>query len=456
MNWHFDALTSLHAVLLGSLWAGFVVVVPGCLLGARPDGGWSASSHGASRLALAAFLLTWAATLLVLNDAAAPRLVVSDPSASKAWLPTLMHQYGGLGPASFEGPDRPLGMRLAEGLWLSGALLGLARVARDLLRLQTWVRAARPMPLSLLLPELDGALGAYIRARGITVRVSGHVLQPSALGMLRPTILVPSDFTEQLGPEERAALLAHEVAHLGRRDFPKNVALHILSALLWFNPAFGALRRRYVQSRELACDAEACRFVSSPVVLARALERIAHFEPAPHPALGTLGDGGALLTRVRALVGRSSGPSLLFRSLALAAVAASASLGVSAASQAASLYFRDSSRSIYLAKDRLDLDHFTADVCMLLRDEGLYDTDDFGGGYAPVSLTLHNREAVINGITLPSPIQDKLQVVFAEHGVRWREETFLRFYQADSEVGVRDGGARYGERIGSGRWLGAR
>lgn len=451
MTWHLDALTTLRGVLLSSLWAALVIATPWAGISAHWGLPRTRAAHSTSRGSLGVFFFVWASTLAVLNAAAAPRLVISDPDSARVWLPMLLDG------SAFWGA-LPEGLAAArwgpwEVVWLAGFAVSLARVTADLWRMKRRLRSTQPLRLESVIGARDTRLETHMKAARIAVRTSHRVHQPCALGFWRPTILVPVRFLEDFPAPERSALLAHEVAHLDRHDVPKNLALHLLGAVLWFNPGFLFLRLAYIRSRELACDVRACRYLDSPVALARALERVARAEPSPLPGLASLGGGCALLTRVRALVGRSP-PLPLRRGVAGAAVVlASASFGVVTAQVTASTYFRERSRDSYLSAERLDLDQFTADVCTLLRDDGLYETDQFGGGYGPVSLTVRDREAVINGSRVPSPTQERLRSIFADHGVRWREETFLRFYQADSEVGHRAGSARVGERIGTGRWL---
>jgi beta-lactamase regulating signal transducer with metallopeptidase domain len=80
---------------------------------------------------------------------------------------------------------------------------------------------------------------------------------PAVTGFLRPRIVIPLDFTAQFSARERAAILAHEAAHLARQDARVNAAIALLRCLCWFNPFvhLGAMWLR--KDQELACDASA-------------------------------------------------------------------------------------------------------------------------------------------------------------------------------------------------------
>lgn len=78
---------------------------------------------------------------------------------------------------------------------------------------------------------------------------------PASFGLLRPRIVVPHDFAERYAPAEQALVIAHEQAHIARRDALANLLAAAFQCVFWFNPLvhLGVLRLR--QDQELACDA---------------------------------------------------------------------------------------------------------------------------------------------------------------------------------------------------------
>src|SRR5262249_49362117 len=60
---------------------------------------------------------------------------------------------------------------------------------------------------------------------------------------------------ERLSPEGLRAVLAHELAHLRRRDHWVRWLELAAECLWWWNPVFLFVRRRIRQNAELACDA---------------------------------------------------------------------------------------------------------------------------------------------------------------------------------------------------------
>lgn len=78
---------------------------------------------------------------------------------------------------------------------------------------------------------------------------------PAVIGVLRPRVVVPDDFEGRYTPREREVVLAHEHAHLQRRDPPVNALMALATCVNWFNPAVHVMSRWLRIDQELACDA---------------------------------------------------------------------------------------------------------------------------------------------------------------------------------------------------------
>ncbi|MGJ9419803.1 M56 family metallopeptidase [Massilia sp. CMS3.1] len=85
--------------------------------------------------------------------------------------------------------------------------------------------------------------------------VSAGDVGPASVGLFRPRIFVPSDFTRRCSALEQVLIVAHERAHIDRRDAIGNLLCAMFQCVFWFNPLchFGA--RRFRQDQEIACDA---------------------------------------------------------------------------------------------------------------------------------------------------------------------------------------------------------
>jgi beta-lactamase regulating signal transducer with metallopeptidase domain len=106
----------------------------------------------------------------------------------------------------------------------------------------------------------------FIASLGLPIDRSGEVLRaafstgsPVVMGMMRPKIVVPSDFETRYAPEEQALILAHERTHVRRGDLIMNALWAFARCLFWFNPLIHIAARLSRFDQELACDASVMR-----------------------------------------------------------------------------------------------------------------------------------------------------------------------------------------------------
>ena len=113
--------------------------------------------------------------------------------------------------------------------------------------------------------HLHARLAAYAHAIQLahvpTASESDLISVPAAVGILRPTILLPSGWREW-DRDKLDAVLAHEMSHVARRDgLTQHLAL-LHRALFWFSPLSWWLNRHLVELAEQASD-EAALFVGA-------------------------------------------------------------------------------------------------------------------------------------------------------------------------------------------------
>ena len=157
-----------------------------------------------------------------------------------------------------------------------------------------------------------------LRASPVTTKgLGGHPVdlatEPFACGIFRWTMVFPEWIERDLSRAEWQALLAHEVAHLVRRDPWWLLIGEILCSCFAFQPLNFLARSRWQQSTELLCDDWAIEQDVLPTSLAHCLTRV--FESRTQrrgAALGltALGDSGSLTHRIHWLLrsGRSIEP----------------------------------------------------------------------------------------------------------------------------------------------------
>ncbi|MBN1362107.1 MAG: M56 family metallopeptidase [Sedimentisphaerales bacterium] len=139
-------------------------------------------------------------------------------------------------------------------LHLSGSLMVLFWLLWQSVRLAAWVvRRSAPAPAALqaLSREVQAELGYFKR---LDVRVGAEAGSPMAFQLLRPMIVLPQRTAEALSDEELRPVLAHEIAHLKRRDPLVNTLQILLFGIWWFHPAYWWLSRKLRRVREECCD----------------------------------------------------------------------------------------------------------------------------------------------------------------------------------------------------------
>jgi bla regulator protein BlaR1 len=202
--------------------------------------------------------------------------------------------------------------------WLVGLLLMSGRLLGGLVYASRLRRAGA----QALGAEWQQRLAALAHRAGLRRPValleSARVAGPLVLGHLRPAILLPLGAVAGLSPALLEALLAHELAHIVRRDYLLNLGLAVAEVLFFYHPAVWFMAGCLRAERENCCDDQAAALCGGDRLrVARALAALAELEtiPAAMPRLALaaagVGGRGSLLARVRRLaLARPSAPTL--------------------------------------------------------------------------------------------------------------------------------------------------
>ena len=129
---------------------------------------------------------------------------------------------------------------------------------------------------------------------------------PSVIGAFAPVVILPINALTGLTTDQLRGLLAHELAHVRRHDYLVNAIQTIVETLLFYHPAVWWISRVIRQERENSCDDLAAQ-VCDRATYAQALASMEQLRQVPPPALAAR--GGALLPRIRRILGMPDSPS---------------------------------------------------------------------------------------------------------------------------------------------------
>ena len=132
---------------------------------------------------------------------------------------------------------------------------------------------------------------------------SALVKTPLVIGYFKPVILLPFGTIAGLSPDQVEAILAHELAHIYRKDYLLNMLQALVEILFFFNPAIWWMSDYVRVERENCCDDQAIALCGNPLTYARALTNLQTISgSAPQLALAFAGKDGSLLGRIKRLV----------------------------------------------------------------------------------------------------------------------------------------------------------
>jgi uncharacterized protein (TIGR03435 family) len=322
------------AALVNHLWQSTVVVLAAWLLALCMRGNPARTRYWVWMTASVKFLIPFSLFVAVGESL---RLVVAAPVQSPRFA-TVMQQIA----QPFPHASTPVGVTdfgfapqtqvaASNSHWLPIAL-ACVWLCGFLTVVFSWARSWRQLRATARSAVAVAPQG--MRHAAIPILASDRLLEPGVFGILRPVLLLPRSITERLSPQQLAAILAHEMAHVRRRDNLTS-ALHMaVCALFWFHPATWWIGARLMEERECACDESVLQSGNPAELYAESILSVCRFY-VESPLACMSGVTGADLKQriVRIMSGHATrrlglGRTLLLASAALLIVAAPVTLGL--------------------------------------------------------------------------------------------------------------------------------
>lgn len=148
---------------------------------------------------------------------------------------------------------------LVGALWLLVYMVGLARaLARQLRARRLWrglLASAERLQQGQLQAHIAFTAGqrGLITQRGLTVMRTEAAVSPMLIGVLHPTLLLPSHM-DALTAEQQQMIIAHELHHWRVHDPLCLTIAAFLQTVFWFNPTLRWMAKQMEWALELQCD----------------------------------------------------------------------------------------------------------------------------------------------------------------------------------------------------------
>ena len=202
-------------------------------------------------------------------------------------------------------------------LYCGGVCAMLGRLILSVMSARRLVRRSSPVTDAPLVERFRSLARRCSVSLAPALARADQITVPKVVGLLKPTVLLPSAAASGLTPEQLEMVLVHELIHLRRHDLWVNLLQRAAEVVLFFNPALWYLSRRISTLREYCCDEATCRMMTETVdeprtEYALALLRIAELSQPLAGRIRRKMDAGELATL--AAGGRS--PSELRRRVA--------------------------------------------------------------------------------------------------------------------------------------------
>ena len=161
------------------------------------------------------------------------------------------------------------------GAWVAVASWHLAGVGRGLWHLYTLRKSCVTVDPDVLDAQLRETLARNQSPRRIALCTSDVVHVPTAVGLVKPAIVLPVWVMRELSGDELNQILLHELAHLRRWDDWTNLAQKLVKALFFFHPAVWWIEKKVSLEREMACDDAVLAETARPRAYAECLAHLA-------------------------------------------------------------------------------------------------------------------------------------------------------------------------------------
>jgi len=215
--------------------------------------------------------------------------------------------------------------------WLLVVAVLIGRFVFLCLQTRRLVNEATPLKTLRELPRYPDLVDAAGLRRAPKLLVSDGLPSPTLVGGFYPAVLLPFEVVETASDEDLEMMVAHELAHLARKDLWWQGLEGLVQTVFFFHPLLWLARQRSHLATESATDALAIRIAGAPPrryaeMLVRVTLHTQNPVRPPAPVLALFGSSRTLYQRIDAMQTLNTKPTLARVAATILAVAGAVTL----------------------------------------------------------------------------------------------------------------------------------
>lgn len=277
MNHPFLLITTSNATevlatsLLHSLWQATVIGLIFLFLLKIIPTTKSALRYKLGLLSLLTILLCWLGTLSILNQSpaettpsiatlestSAPAVMTVTPIDAPAVNPVKSSNKQAVTRPTPQAPEPNSQWSIHSILmliWSTGVILMIIRLFIALGGTKRHRNRAIVIEDPAMLARFEKLCALQNITRNILFAATTTLKSPGVIGIVKPTILIPTSMLTGFTTSDLEAIVAHELAHIRRHDYLFNLLQMVMESLFFFNPAVWWISHRIRMEREACCD----------------------------------------------------------------------------------------------------------------------------------------------------------------------------------------------------------
>ena len=215
---------------------------------------------------------------------------------------------------------------MAASIWVAGSLLFLGVWGVQWRRMAKMVRTGARITSGREVDALRHLERQAHLAQPITIVESPGHFEPGVFGIRTPVLLWPAGIGAHLTSEQLVTILAHEVAHVRRRDNLTAAIQMVISSAFWFHPLVWWIGARLADERERACDEDVLHAGGEPEMYAETILAVCRLYLQAPPSCVSGVASSDLRTRIERIMTSAATRTLSWRHKLLLATVTIAAL----------------------------------------------------------------------------------------------------------------------------------